>query len=66
MAWGTAHGDRLHEQEQQRHERLMAAIRKLEVAEHEDRIVQEQPRDMYKWRKAYNAHLQRLAELHRR
>lgn len=57
QAWGAGHGERIAEQEQQRHERLMAAIRKLEVAEHEDRIVQEQPRDMYKWRKRYLAHL---------
>lgn len=57
IAWGTAHGERIAEQEQRRHERLMAAIRRLDVAEHKHRIVQEQPRDMYKWRKRYNAHL---------
>lgn len=59
QAWGAAHGDRIAEQEQQRHERLMAAIRKLEKAEHADRVAREEPRDMYRWRKAHNAHLKK-------
>ena len=59
MAWGAGHGERIAEQEQQRHERLMAAIRKLKVAEHEDRAAREEPRDMYRWRKAYEGHLKK-------
>ena len=57
--WGVAHGDPIAEQEQQPHERLMAAIRKLEVAEHADRVERESPRDSHKWRKRYNAHLKK-------
>lgn len=29
QAWGAAHGERLHEQEQRRHERLIAATRRI-------------------------------------
>ena len=73
QAWGAGHGERIAEQEQQRHERLMAAIRKLEVAVESPGQSRYERGDTSYWRnrrdenlRLQNARLQRKIERIRR
>ena len=56
IAWGAAHGDRLHEQEQRRHERLIQATRRIESKPVETSTSRFQQGDRYHWRRGARAH----------
>lgn len=65
IAWGTAHGDRLHEQEQQRHERLIQATRRI-APKPEPRVSRFESGDTQFWREAQDENLRRENERLRR